>query len=118
GIGNYRGSRTVYFNINPKGTSIRKLTAAKRKVTVTWNRQRVQTSGYQIQYSTNKKFTSNVKTISIGYNTTASRRITGLRSGKYYYFRVRTYKYIGKNSSGKSQYVYSGWSTVKYVKVK
>ena len=115
----FSGSLTRYFDIIPKYTQIKSLKSpAKRKATITWYAQKVQTSGYQIQYSTNKNFTSGVKTISIGYNTVTSRTITGLTSGKYYYFRVRTYKYIGKNSLGNSMYEYSGWSTTKYVRVK
>ncbi|MBQ6583086.1 MAG: fibronectin type III domain-containing protein [Mogibacterium sp.] len=117
GKGPFTGSLTRYFTIIPKYTQIRSLARpAKRAVTVTWAKPEAlhlkQTSGYQVQYALNKNFTSGAKTISIGYNTTLSRKITGLKSGKYYYFRVRTYKRVN------GTYVYSGWSAVKYVKVK
>lgn len=65
-------------------------------------------TGYQIQYSTSKKFTSATKK-----NTTAtSKTLSGLKKGKKYYVRVRSYKTV----SGKKYY--SGWSAVKTVTIK
>lgn len=54
--GNYSGSVTKAFTINPKAASLQKLTAGKKKLTVKWKKQTKQISGYQIQYSTDKKF--------------------------------------------------------------
>lgn len=99
------------FIINPKATSISKLTAGKKSIKVTWAKQASCTPGYQIQYSTSKKFTS-AKTIKVAKNTTTSYTITKLTKGKTYYVRIRTYKTVG----GKTYY--SGWSTIKYTKAK
>ena len=68
-------------------------------------------TGYQIQYSTSKKFTSPKSTTVSGYSKT-SKKITGLKSKKTYYVRVRTYKTV----NGKK--IYGSYSSVKSVKVK
>ncbi len=64
-------------------------------------------TGYQMQYSTSKKFnTKSTKTIR---TTKTSSPIRKLGSSKRYYVRVRTYKKSGK------KYTYSAWSTSKPV---
>ena len=112
----YSGSTYTYFNINPKGTSISKVTGAKKAFTVKWKKQssKMATStitGYQIRYSTSSKMTSaKTKTVK-GYKST-SKKITKLSAKKKYYLQVRTYKTV----SGKTYY--SSWSGVKSVKTK
>ena len=59
--GDYKGTFTKTFNINPKGTSLSKVKAARKSFSATWKKQSKQTSGYQLQYSTNKKFAKSVK---------------------------------------------------------
>ena len=44
--GNYTGSRTVSFKINPKAASLASLTAAKKGFTIKWKKQAAQTTGY------------------------------------------------------------------------
>ena len=54
------------FQIVPKATKITKITAAAKGFTVTWKKQPKSTTGYQIQYSTGKKFakkTTKTKTV-------------------------------------------------------
>ena len=46
-------------------------------------------TGYEIQYSTNKKFTSVKKATVKGYGAT-SKKITGLKAKTTYYVRIRT----------------------------
>ena len=112
----YIGSKFVYFNINPKGTSISKLYRAKKAFTVKWKKQsaKMATStinGYQIRYSTSSKMTNaKYKTVK-GYKST-SKKITKLSAKKKYYVQVRTYKTV----SGKTYY--SSWSSIKSVKTK
>lgn len=106
-------SKTLYFKIMPKKTSIKKVTKAKKAFTVKWKKQSKQVSGYQVQYSTSKKFTAKttkVKTIK-SYKTT-SKKVTKLKKKKTYYTRVRTYKTV------KGTKYYSGWSKAKSVKTK
>lgn len=104
-------SKTLYFKILPKKTSIKKVTKAKKAFTVKWKKQTKQVSGYQVQYSTSKKFTAKttkVKTIK-SYKAT-SKKVKKLK--KTYYTRVRTYKTV------KGTKYYSGWSKAKSVKTK
>jgi hypothetical protein len=105
--GNYKGEKTLTFNINPKGTSVSKLTAKSKAIVVKVKKQATQTTGYQIQYSTDKSFKKNVKTVKIKKNSTVSTTIKKLSAKKKYYVRVRTYKTM----SGKKYY--SSWSSVK-----
>ena len=112
GIGNYTGKLTKTFIINPKGTSLSKLTAGKKKFTAKWKKQTTQTTGYQIQYSTNKNFKIGNKTVNISKNKTVSKAITKLKAKKKYYVRIRTYKTV----SGKKYY--SVWSSSKLIKTK
>ena len=76
-------------------------------MTVKWKKNKA-VNGYQIQYSTNKKFTSGSKTVTVNKNSTVSKTVKKLKKGKKYYVRIRTY-------NGK---YYSAWSTPKSVKVK
>ena len=112
GIGKFGSSVKKTFKINPKGTSISKLTAGSKKFTVRWKKQSTQTSGYQIQYCTNKSFKSGYKTVTIKGSATTSKTIKNLKAAKKYYVRIRTYKIV----SGKKYY--SSWSVIKSVTTK
>ena len=113
--GKYSGTKTLYFTIKPKATSISSLTAGSKKFTVKWKKQATQTTGYQVQYSASSKF-SKAKTATVGKNTTVSKKISKLSGKKKYYVRVRTYKTVKIN--GKSIRIYSGWSKAKTVTTK
>ena len=113
--GNYSGSKSMTYNINPKGTGVSKVTAAKKGFKVTWKKQATQTTGYQVQYSTNSKF-KKAKTVTISKNKTTSKSVGKLSAKKKYYVRVRTYKTVKVN--GKNVKLYSGWSKAKSVTTK
>ena len=113
--GNYSGSKSMTYNINPKGTSVSKVTAAKKGFKVTWKKQTTQTTGYQVQYSTSSKFKS-AKTVTTSKNKTTSKSVGKLSAKKKYYVRVRTYKTV--KIGGKSVKLYSGWSKAKSVTTK
>ncbi len=113
--GKYSGTKTLYFTIKPKATSISSLKAGSKKFTVKWKKQATQTTGYQVQYSASSKF-SKAKTVTVGKNTTVSKKISKLSGKKKYYVRVRTYKTVKIN--GKSIRIYSGWSKAKTVTTK
>ena len=113
--GNYSGSKSMTYNINPKGTSVSKVKAAKKGFKVTWKKQRTQTTGYQVQYSTSSKF-KKAKTVTISKNKTTSKSVGKLSAKKKYYVRVRTYKTV--KIGGKSVKLYSGWSKAKSVTTK
>ena len=113
--GKYSGTKTLYFTIKPKATNISSLKAGSKKFTVKWKKQATQTTGYQVQYSASSKF-SKAKTVTVGKNTTVSKKISKLSGKKKYYVRVRTYKTVKIN--GKSIRIYSGWSKAKTVTTK
>ena len=110
--GNYSGSKSMTYSINPKGTGVSKVKAAKKGFKVTWKKQATQTTGYQVQYSTNSKF-KKAKTVTISKNKTTSKSVSKLSAKKKYYVRVRTYKTVKVN--GKNVKLYSGWSKAKSV---
>ena len=113
--GNYAGSKKLYFYINPTGTSINKVTAGSKKLTVTYKKKTTQVSGYEIQYATNKNFKKAV-TVKVKSNRTTKQTIRKLKANKKYYVRVRTYQTVKIN--GKSKKLYSKWSSAKAVTIK
>ena len=113
GKGSYAFTKTLTFKILPPKTSISSLAGKTKAFVAAWTKKSTQVTGYQLQYSPYKDFSSSVKTVTISSSSTTSKKIKGLKSGKYYYVRVRTYK---KTSSGKN--IYSSWSDVKRVKTK
>ena len=114
--GKYSGTKTLYFTIKPKATSISSLTAGSKKFTVKWKKQATQTTGYQVQVATNKKFKKNKKTVTIKKQKTTKTTVKKLKAKKKYYVRVCTYKTVKIN--GKSIRIYSGWSKAKTVTTK
>ena len=110
GKGAYTGTAKATFKINPKKTTLKKLTSPKtKKLKVTYSKVSGIT-GYQVTYSTSGKFTKKT-TKSVNASGT-SKTISKLTKGKTYYVKVRTYKTV----NGKKYY--SGYSKVKKVKVK
>lgn len=96
---------------NNKKVNVASAKAGKKSVKVTWKKVKG-IKGYQIQYSTNKKFKKGNKTITVKSTKSTSATIKKLKSKKTYYVRMRTYKVV----NGKK--VYSAWSKAKSVKVK
>lgn len=97
--------------VKPKKTSIKKLSKGKKKFTVTWAKVSG-VKGYQIQYSSDKKFKKNNKSVTVTKQKTTKATVKKLKAKKKYYVRVRTYKTV----NGKK--IYSSWSKVKSVKTK
>lgn len=98
--------------VTVKKTTLKSAKNAKgKKLVVKWKKNTAG-NGYQIQYSTSKKFAKGNKTKTISKNKTTSYTIKKLKKKKTYYVRIRTYKKV----SGKTYY--SGWSSVKKVKIK
>lgn len=100
----------------PKASKIVSLKKAKKAFKVTWKKVE-NAQGYQIQYSTNKKF-KNKTTVTKTYkgNKKFTKTIKKLKAKKKYFVRVRAYKVV--NVNGKNIKVYSDWSVAKKVKVK
>ena len=109
--GNYTGTKTLSFKINPPKTGVKKLTAGKKSLKVSINKKTTQVTGYEIQYSTSKKFKS-AKKVTIKKAKTTTTTIKKLKAKKTYYVRVRTYKTV------KGKKYYSDWSSYKSKKTK
>ena len=112
GKGSYsKTSGTAKFKINLKKTKLSSAKSTKKKTfTTTWKKTGGN-SGWQVQYSTNKKFRSGVRTVNLKANNTKL-TVRKLKSRKNYYVRIRSYKKVGK------QTWYSGWSNVKSVRIR
>ena len=106
GINSYKGSVTKTFKITPKKTKVNSLKSGKKSFTIKYKKQ-TSGSGYEIQYSTSKKFKS-AKTVKITKNKTVSKTVKKLKAKKTYYVRVRTVKGSCK----------SAWSKASKVKTK
>ena len=112
GKGNYsKASGTAKFKINLKKTKLSVAKSTKKKTFITTWKKTGGNSGWQVQYSTNKKFRSGVRTVNLKSRNTKL-TVRKLRSRKTYYIRVRGYKKV------KGKIMYAGWSNVKKVKVK
>ena len=89
--------------------------AGKKAATIKWKKvskkNRKKIARIQIQYSTDRKFKTGVKTVTAKKSAT-SKKIRKLKSKKIYYVRVRSYK---KDKKGVH---ISKWSKVRKVKIK
>ena len=85
----------------------------KKAVSLSWQKNITDATGYQIQYSTNKKFKKGVKTVNVNGKNSTSKTIKKLKRKKVYYVRIRAYI-----DQGEGEKLYSSWSTVKKVKIK
>lgn len=102
-------STTLNSPTLPSATSLTKVNAGKRAFTAQWKRQAV--TGYQVQYSTNAKFT-NAKKVTVRSVKTLKTTVKKLSAKKTYYVRIRTYKTISK------VHYFSTWSKAVKVKTK
>ncbi|MDR2163664.1 MAG: hypothetical protein LBO70_06985 [Clostridiales Family XIII bacterium] len=89
---------------------ISKLKAGKRSAAVTWGKID-SAQGYQLVYSTSKKFKGQ-KTVNVSGSSTVKNTVKKLKKGKTYYFKVRGYAKVGGNT------VYTKYSPSKNVKIK
>ena len=87
----------------PSATQITSIKAVNNGFKVKWKKKSV--TGYQVQYSTSKKFTSKTsKTLKVNKAKTTSKTVKKLKAKKKHYVRVRTYKTVKKKN------YYSKWS--------
>lgn len=98
--GNYAGIIFKSFEILPRGTSISgKISARSKGLQVKWKKQKKNITGYEVQYSTNRKFNKKATVTKIVKKKSATKlTVRNLKPEKKYYVRVRTYKTVkGKN---------------------
>jgi hypothetical protein len=111
GKGNYSGSTKATFKIVPKKAVISSLTSPKTgRIEITWKKDTT-ADGYEIVYSTSSSFKS-ISGVTVKKNSTVSTTLTGLKKGKTYYIKVRSYKLI----DGKKYY--GEYSSVKKITCK
>ena len=92
----------------PAKVKIRKITAAKKKLTVTWKKV-AGARGYRIQIARNRAFTKSLKTYNVSANT--SKKVFGrLKKKTTYYVRINAFcndedgnKLVGKYSTVKKK---------------
>ena len=112
GKGNYTGTVSTGFKILPKATGISNLASGRKSFTVRWKKQATQTSGYMIQYSTDKNFRKDVKSKRITKVNTTKAAISGLTGNKMYYVRICTFRLVNNRTYS------SAWSKSKSVTTK
>lgn len=112
-FGNYAGTLSSRITIKPKKATVSSLKSnSKKKFTVKWKKD-TSVTGYQVQYSTSRKFAKkSTKTSTVKKKSTTSKTVSSLKSKKKYYVRVREYK----TANGKK--IYGAWSKAKSVKIK
>ena len=87
----------------PSATQITSIKAIDNGFKVKWKKKSC--TGYQIQYSTSKKFAKKgTKVLKVNKAKTTSKTVKKLKAKKKYYVRVRTYKTVKKKK------YYSKWS--------
>lgn len=87
----------------PSATQITSIKAVDNGFKVKWKKKSC--TGYQIQYSTSKKFAKKgTKVLKVNKAKTTSKTVKKLKAKKKYYVRVRTYKTVKKKK------YYSKWS--------
>lgn len=112
--GQYSGSATESYTINPKAVELKKVTKGKKKFTAAWKKLSKNDikykviTGYQIRYATKADF-SGAKTVKAGTLKSVKKTISKLKGKKKYYVQLRTYKTV----SGRK--FYSKWSRTKTV---
>ncbi len=97
----------AYRLISPKSF----LAQAKKgnKAALKWGKN-AKGTGYEIQYSLSNKYQSGVKSVDVKKASITSKTIAKLKNKKIYYFRIRAYKKVGKNT------YYSTWKKAAEVR--
>lgn len=111
GIGSFEGKIQTTFTIKPKAVKLTKLSAGKNQLKVNWKKGVGGVTGYQLQYSLKRNFTT-IKEVMINKGSTIKTTLKNLKSKKTYYVRIRAFKKIG------SKKYYSKWSEVLSKKTK
>lgn len=109
GKGSYTGKTSITFKIVPKKTAVKSYSSPKKgQLKISYSKVS-NITGYQITYALDSKFTKSKASKSSAKLTKA---ISGLKSGKTYYVKVRTYKTVG------GERYYSPYTSAVKVKIK
>ncbi|MGN1421701.1 MAG: hypothetical protein ACI4XC_09315, partial [Eubacterium sp.] len=97
GVTYTKNSAGEYVGSKAKKSSVKKLAKGKKAFTVTYSKVSGVT-GYEVQYSTSKKFTKKTtKKATFKGNKKFTQTVKKLSGNKKYYVRVRTYKTVKVN---------------------
>ena len=107
----YDAEAVLTYRVIPRKASVKKLTAQKNAAVIKLKKLPEEAEGYQVSYTTDKSF-KDCKTLTVKSANQLTNRITGLKSKKKYYFRVRCCKTV------KDKKYYSKWSEIKSIKTK
>ena len=108
----YSGWKTLTTATKPSTPSIKNpSTNKKHQIIAKWNTVSACT-GYQVQYSKKKNFSSVITTKTVSGKSKTSYTGKNFTKGKTYYVRVRAYKTVDGTK------YYSSWSKVKSIKCK
>ena len=112
GIKYYSSWKTLTTPTKPSAPSIKTpSTNSKHQIISKWNKVS-RCSGYQVQYSKNKSFSSVISTKTVSGQSKTSYTGKNFTKGKTYYVRVRAYKTVNGTK------YYGAWSSVKSIKCK
>ena len=100
----YSGSKTVKVTVMPKGVAVKEIKREKTALVVRWKPLTAKkVDGYEISV-TRVNDESDTQTVTLKSANNKNKKIKGLKSGSYYYVKIRTYKTVdGEN-------IYSEWS--------
>lgn len=105
-------SEKIVVRMRPRTPVVKSVTSPRTKrLKITWDKN-TKNAGYEVQWSTTKDFSSNIKSERFKSSTATSRTVTTYRTKEYYSIRVRSYVL----RDGKK--VYSPWSKATRIKVK
>ena len=112
---NYKAAQKVCkLTVTPKAVKVTKVTRAKsgKKISLKWKKDKT-VKGYQVTYSTDKKFKKGVKKVTVKKAKTVKKTISkGIKAKKKCYVKVRSYVKVG----GKT--IYGPYSKVRKVSAK
>ena len=114
-------SAEYYFakkDAKARKAKLKSVKARKGKKAVAKWRKETAANGYQLVYSTNKKFKKGNKKVTIKSYKTVKKVVKKLKAKKRYYFRIRTYNYVYNPGTGEKEKTYGKWSNKKSIKAK
>ncbi len=108
-----KATAEILVKASPAKESLKSVQTLKgKKLKVSWKKD-TRATGYQICYSTDKKFKNakTTKNVTVKNNKTTTAVLKNLTKGKKYYVKIRAYKTANINK--KTQKIYGAWSKEK-----
>lgn len=108
-------SDVVTTAINPKQTKLTSVSLENNKLCIEW--QKVSCDGYEILYTTDKKFKNNIKKVTVKDGNSTSKKIKKIDKDKKYYVKIKSFvkangkKYYSDSSTMLSTYYSNVYAT-------